>query len=367
MLFTEMTGVRRMEDVLFQNVSKQYDQHNEYALKDFTLTVNNGELIVIVGPSGSGKSTLLELICGFEDLTQGDILIEGQSIKDKLPKDRNVAMVFQNYALLPHLNVYDNIAFGMRIRKESKEKTKEKVEWAAELLELTPYLKVKPKKLSGGQRQRVALARAMVREPKLFLMDEPLSNLDAKLRDTMVQEIKALHDTLGVTMLYVTHDQVEAMTIADRIVILNEGSIQQVGTPKEVYQNPNNLFVAQFIGRPALNIFTCQKTTEGITLENEISILVDVTNLYPGQTYLLGIRSEHIDCVTEGEHLKATLIKIEYLGSESLLHLQYKNFKFTVKDYSDRNFEIGEQVRVKLNVAKAHYFDRVTQQRIMED
>ncbi|MEF9959209.1 MAG: sn-glycerol-3-phosphate ABC transporter ATP-binding protein UgpC [Niameybacter sp.] len=355
-----------MENVLFQNVSKQYAGNTQYALKDFNLHIKAGELIVIVGPSGSGKSTLLELICGFEALTEGDILIDGKSIKDKLPKERDVAMVFQNYALLPHLNVYENIAFGMRIRKVSKARIKEKVEWAANMLELTPYLKVKPKKLSGGQRQRVALARAMVREPKLFLMDEPLSNLDAKLRDNMVQEIQALHEALHGTMLYVTHDQVEAMTIADRMVILNEGQVQQIGTPREVYGQPRNLFVAKFIGRPTLNLFVCQATRGGILLEEEIEIPVEDTYLEEGKSYVLGIRSEHIQCVEENAHLEAVIQKIEYLGSESLLQLKYKSCKFTVKDYNTSTFKVGDLIKVRFNVAQAHYFDSETQQTITE-
>lgn len=354
-----------MGDILFKQVSKKYEGNTNYALKNFNLELKAGELIVVVGPSGSGKSTLLELICGFEALTSGEILIEDQSVEDKLPKDRDVAMVFQNYALLPHLTVYDNIAFGMKIRKESKKVIQQKVEWAAQLLELTPYLKVKPKKLSGGQRQRVALARAIVREPKLFLMDEPLSNLDAKLRDTMSQEIKALHESLGVTMLYVTHDQVEAMTMADRIVILNQGEVQQVGSPLEIYHQPSNLFVAQFIGRPTINLFACKYAKLGILLEETIHILLRHTALEEDKAYVLGIRSEHVQVVTEGEaHFEARIQKVDYLGSESYLYLNYKNCNFTAKDYSDTLYKVGSLVKIRLNLAKAHYFDQETKQNI---
>lgn len=349
-----------MGSIEFKNISKRYEENSSYALKDFNLEVKDGELIVIVGPSGSGKSTLLELICGFEAPTSGDILIDNKSLENKLPKDRDVAMVFQNYALLPHLTVYENIAFGMRIRKESKVLIKEKVEWAANLLELTPYLKVKPKKLSGGQRQRVALARAMVRAPKLFLMDEPLSNLDAKLRENMSGQIKALHETLGATMLYVTHDQVEAMTMADRVVILNEGQIQQVGTPLEVYHEPNNLFVAQFIGRPSINLFACKRVKEGILLEETIIIPMVAHFLEENKAYTLGIRSEQIRTDEAEAHLEAILQKVEYLGSETILHLQYKSCKFIAKDYSDRRFTVGDAIKVYFNLNKAHYFDTNT-------
>lgn len=353
-----------MADVEFKKVSKKYDENRDYALKDFDLKVKEGELIVIVGPSGSGKSTLLELICGFEAPTSGDILIDQESLKDKLPKDRDVAMVFQNYALLPHLTVYENIAFGMRIRKESKEEIKQKVSWAAGLLELEPYLKVKPKKLSGGQRQRVALARAMVRSPKLFLMDEPLSNLDAKLRDNMSVQIKALHETLHATMLYVTHDQVEAMTMADRVVILDKGQIQQVGSPLEIYHQPKNLFVAQFIGRPSINLFKCMAIESGILLEETIELPVKVADLEIDKDYILGIRSEHIEVCLEEEHLEATLQKVEYLGSETILYLQYKNCSFIAKSYNETLYKIGDLIKIRFNLTKAHYFDGETRENI---
>lgn len=342
----------------FKEVSKKYEKSTDYALKNFTLQVEEGELIAIVGSSGSGKSTLLELICGFESLTSGDILIDGESIQHKLPKDRNVAMVFQNYALLPHLTVYENIAFGMRIRKEGKKKIDEKVRWAAKILELEPYLKVKPKKLSGGQRQRVALARAMVREPRLFLMDEPLSNLDAQLRDAMSSQIKALHEMLGVTLLYVTHDQVEAMTMADRVVILDKGEIQQVGSPFEIYHNPKNLFVAQFIGRPSMNLWKCEKIHSGILLEGVIKLPVQEACLEENKIYHLGLRSEHIEVGTDKEvHLEAVVYKVDYLGSETLVYLTYKDCSLIAKHYQDTLFKVGERVKVHFNLDKAHYFN----------
>lgn len=350
----------------FKGLSKQYEGRSTYAVKDFNLDIKEGELVVIVGPSGSGKSTLLELICGFETPSEGTIEIEGVSIVDKLPKDRDVAMVFQNYALLPHLSVYDNIAFGMKIRKMNKLDIKEKVEWAAALVQLTPYLKVKPKKLSGGQRQRVAVARAMVREPKLFLMDEPLSHLDTKLRETMMHEIQSLQKQLGITMLYVTHDQIEAMTLADRMVIMNEGMIQQVGTPYTIYHHPRNLFVAEFIGRPRINLFTCKATKLGILVEDFI-IPYKGGDLELDKTYSLGIRSEHIQSVTEGAHVEARIQKIEYLGSETLLYLRYKEHTITLKDYTSQSFEINQLLKLKFDLDHIHFFDTQTKKNIRSD
>lgn len=356
--------MNNLANVTFSKVSKRYEAHKPYALENFDLQVEEGELIVVVGPSGSGKSTLLELICGFESLTSGDIRINDESILEKHPKDRDVAMVFQNYALLPHLTVYDNIAFGMKIRKESKQEIAQKVESAARLLELEPYLKVKPKKLSGGQRQRVALARAMVRKPKLFLMDEPLSNLDVQLRDNMSQAIKKLHETLQATMLYVTHDQVEAMTMADRIVILNEGKIQQIGTPSEIYKEPSNLFVAQFIGRPQLSVLTGIGTQKGILVDEDFEVCLKDPTLIEGNTYFIGLRSECIHIVEEDFHLEAVVQKIDYLGSESYFYLEYKNCRLVAKVYEDMPYKKGDWVKVRVDFHRAHYFDKETKENI---
>ena len=356
--------MKYLANVTFSKVSKRYEAHKPYALENFDLQVKEGELIVVVGPSGSGKSTLLELICGFESLTSGDIKINGESILEKHPKDRDVAMVFQNYALLPHLTVYDNIAFGMKIRKESKKEIAQKVEWAAQLLELEPYLKVKPKKLSGGQRQRVALARAMVRKPKLFLMDEPLSNLDVQLRDNMSQAIKKLHETLKATMLYVTHDQIEAMTMADRIVILNEGKVQQIGIPSEIYKEPSNLFVAQFIGRPTLSVLSGIGTLKGVAIADDFEVCLENHFLKEGNSYLIGLRSEHIHIVEEDFHLEAIVQKIDYLGSESYFYLKYKNCRLVAKVYEDIPYKKGDHVKVRVDFHKAHYFDKETKENI---
>ena len=263
-----------MNYITFNHVSKTYAHPHQEIIKNFNLEIKKGEFIVIVGPSGSGKSTLLELICGFEALTDGTIAIDGTIINDILPKDRDVAMVFQSYALLPHLTTYENIAFGMKIRKCSKKEIEDKVKWAAKILKLEDYLHTLPKNLSGGQRQRVAIARAMVREPKLFLMDEPLSNLDAKLRDSTATEITNLHRRLNTTTIYVTHDQTEALTMADRIVILHEGEIQQIGTPIEIYTKPRNLFVATFIGKPQIYLFNFVLKNQEAILFNDVILHV---------------------------------------------------------------------------------------------
>ncbi len=355
-----------MHTIDFLDVAKCYAGSDSYALKHFDLHIAPGECIVIVGPSGSGKSTLLELICGFETLSTGDIRIDGVSIVDKRPSERQVAMVFQNYALLPHLTVYENIAFGMKVRKEAKDKIKQKVAWAANLLELEPYLKKKPQKLSGGQRQRVALARAIVREPSLFLMDEPLSNLDAKLRESMCREIKQLQQALGVAMLYVTHDQVEAMTLADRIVILNKGKVQQCGTPHELYHQPANVFVAQFIGRPSMNLLGCRRTPQGLLIEETDELVVDVPFLEGHTPYWLGVRSEALSITDEAHgHLEGTVLEVNDLGSETLLYLQYKKHTLIVKCYDSKaDYPIGSRVQVRLDLDRVHYFNQQTEDNI---
>ena len=241
-----------MANLQLKNVNKIYDNKVQ-AVFDFNLEIEDKEFIVFVGPSGCGKSTTLRMIAGLEEITSGELYIDGQKMNDVLPKDRDIAMVFQSYALYPHMTVYDNMAFGLKLKKMPKEEIDQRVRHAAEILEITPYLKRKPKALSGGQRQRVALGRAIVRNAKVFLMDEPLSNLDAKLRVQMRTEIIKLHESLGATTIYVTHDQTEAMTMASRIVVMKDGYIQQIGSPKMIYNYPANMFVAGFIGSPAMN------------------------------------------------------------------------------------------------------------------
>lgn len=333
-------------------------------IKDFNLVINKGEFIVIVGPSGSGKSTLLEMICGFEDVTEGTIEIDSNIINNIEPKNRNVAMVFQNYALFPHLTAYENIAFGMKIRKEKKDIIDKKVKWAANILELNDCLDMKPKKLSGGQRQRIAIGRAIVRNPKLFLMDEPLSNLDSKLRYSTCNEITSLHKKLNATIIYVTHDQVEALTMADRIVVLNDGIIQQVGTPMEIYNNPQNIFVATFIGRPQMNLFEFVIKDSKVILEDSIIFPLDdnFIGIDQNKEYILGIRGEDIKLtVSDSDGIKATIEKIVYSGGDVILYLDYKNIKFTVKTYEVREFKLGEEINVKFDFRKSNIFDKKTE------
>ena len=350
----------------FEHVMKKHNGNKEYTLKDFNLTINKGEFIVIVGPSGSGKSTLLELICGFEDITDGNIKIDNRIINNVAPKDRDVSMVFQNYAIYPHLTTYENIAFGMKIRKLNKKDIDEKVKWASKILELEEYLHKKPSNLSGGQRQRVAIARCMVREPKLFLMDEPLSNLDSKLRYSTCNEITALHKKINTTTIYVTHDQVEALTMADRIVILNKGYIEQIGNPMEIYNNPNNIFVASFIGKPQMNTFEVEIKNNKLVINDliEINIKQEYLSLEQNKKYILGIRPENILNKICDSSIKCTIEKIEYLGSETILYLEHKYHKFTTKIYELTDYNIGEQIYISFDLEKAIIFDIDTKQNI---
>lgn len=360
-------GVINISYIEFNNLSKKYKNAEKYALKNIDFKIEKGEFVVILGPSGSGKSTLLDLICGFEDITEGEIRIDNKLINNIEPKNRDVSMVFQNYALYPHLTAYENIAFGMKIRKESKSEIDEKVKWAAKVLKLEECLKSKPKNLSGGQRQRIALARAMVRNPKCFLMDEPLSNLDAKLRNSTSNEIRNLHNELNATTIYVTHDQVEALSMADKIVILNNGEIQQIGNPFEIYNNPSNIFVASFIGRPKINLFNLYIDEDCILLEETIKFNKpkEFSNFNIGK-YIIGIRSEDtikVDNFTD-EYIEGTVEKVEYLGSETIYYLMHNEMKFTLKDYEVSNIKIGDKINISFNFSKANIFDILTKQNI---
>lgn len=289
------------------------------------LDVSEKEFVVLVGPSGCGKSTTLRMIAGLEEITGGDLTIDGRRMNRVAPKDRDVAMVFQNYALYPHLNVADNMAFGLRIRKMPEKQIKTIIADVAETLGLTPYLDRRPADLSGGQRQRVAMGRAIVRHPKVFLFDEPLSNLDAKLRTQMRAEIKRLHNRLGVTSIYVTHDQVEAMTLADRIVVMNDGRIEQVGTPMELFNNPANRFVAGFLGSPPMNQVKGKLTETGVRI-GDADIKIDGSvGSHAGRDVIVGIRPEHVKLLDEGHSsaLPIELDLVEPLGSEALLHARH--------------------------------------------
>lgn len=336
-------------------------------MKNINFNIEKGEFIVILGPSGSGKSTLLDLICGFEDITEGKIKADNKVINDIEPKSRDVSMVFQSYALYPHLTAYENIAFGMKIRKANKKEIDEKVKWAAKILKLEECLKSKPKNLSGGQRQRIALARAMVRNPKCFLMDEPLSNLDAKLRNSTSNEIRNLHNELNATTIYVTHDQVEALSMADKIVILNNGEIQQIGSPFEIYNNPSNVFVATFIGRPQINLFDLYIDDDYILLGKSIKFNKpkEFNDLDKGK-YIIGLRSEDtikVDNSNE-ESIEGIVDKIEYLGSETIFYISHNEIKFTLKDYGVNNIKIGDKIDISFNFNRANIFDILTRQNI---
>ena len=321
-----------MASVKLTNVKKIYD-NKVVAVQDFNLEIKDKEFVVFVGPSGCGKSTTLRMVAGLEDISEGTVEIDGEVVNDLQPKDRNIAMVFQNYALYPHMSVYDNIAFSLRLQKVPEDVIYNKVTNAAEILGITDYLMRKPRALSGGQRQRVAIGRAMVRDSKVFLMDEPLSNLDAKLRNQMRAEIILLRQKLNTTFIYVTHDQTEAMTLGDRIVIMKDGYIMQVGTPTEVFEMPENLFVAEFIGAPKMNILKTNLIKEGdqyyvtpfgarIEVDGEKGKLLLDKNIQSGEV-LLGVRPEHIVLAKEpGEHaIPVTLEVNEMMGSELHLHV----------------------------------------------
>jgi multiple sugar transport system ATP-binding protein len=320
-----------MAEVMLQEIDKVYP-NGFHAVKDLSLDIEDGEFLVLVGPSGCGKTTALRMVAGLETITDGKVSIGGRVVNDMTPKDRDIAMVFQSYALYPHLSVADNIAFGLRLRRTPKAVVEERTAWAAKLLDLTPYLDRKPKQLSGGQRQRVAMGRAIVREPKVFLMDEPLSNLDAKLRVQMRGEIAKLQHDLGTTTIYVTHDQVEAMTMGHRVAVMNQGALQQVDAPQILYDEPGNLFVAGFIGTPPMNVLAADVHVA----EGEVSVSVGGQELavpdatleryriltsYNGRTVAMGMRSEDLHPAAvrpELPRLTAHLELVEALGSETI-------------------------------------------------
>jgi multiple sugar transport system ATP-binding protein len=334
-----------MAEVIFDKVEKIYD-NDVHAVHDLSLEIGDGEFVVLVGPSGCGKTTALRMVAGLEDITNGKVSIGGRVVNDLTPKERDIAMVFQNYALYPHLSVADNIGFGLRLRRTPKDVVEERVSWAANLLGLTPYLLRRPKELSGGQRQRVAMGRAIVRKPQVFLMDEPLSNLDAKLRVQMRAEIARIQHDVGVTTIYVTHDQVEAMTMGDRVAVMRKGELQQMAEPQKLYDSPKNLFVASFIGSPAMNIFEAkvERRGDGLALElgdQELRVPDDVARRrpalagYAGRALAVGIRPEHLEDAAVarngGARLRGHVLLTEALGSEILAHVEL-NAKPVVTD-----------------------------------
>ena len=375
-----------MTTLKLDKIYKKYPNATHYSVEDFSIDIKDKEFIVFVGPSGCGKSTTLRMIAGLEDITEGECSIDGTVVNNVAPKDRDIAMVFQNYALYPHMTVYDNMAFGLKLRKYSKEDIDKRVQEAAEILGLKEFLDRKPADLSGGQRQRVAMGRAIVRDAKVFLMDEPLSNLDAKLRVSMRAEIAKIHRRIGATTIYVTHDQTEAMTLADRIVIMSAtknpagtgtiGRVEQIGTPQEVYKNPVNKFVAGFIGSPAMN-FINVKLEGGHIVANGLNLKVPEGALkvlrdkgYEGKELIFGIRPEDVN--TEAAFLetfpesvvKATISVSELLGSESHLYCQVGDNEFIAKVDARDYLGTGETIELGFDLNKAHFFDKETEKTV---
>ena len=365
-----------MASLSLTNVCKVYPNGFE-AVKDFSLEVEDQEFIIFVGPSGCGKSTTLRMIAGLEEIYSGELKIDRRVVNDVEPKDRDIAMVFQNYALYPHMTVFDNMAFGLKLRKVPKDEIKKKVEEAAKILDLEKLLDRKPKALSGGQRQRVAMGRAIVRNPKVFLMDEPLSNLDAKLRVQMRSEIASLHNRLKATIIYVTHDQTEAMTLGTRIVVLKDGVIMQVDSPQKLYNEPNNLFVAGFIGSPQMNFIdaVCKVEGERVTLNFEKTSVVLppakakklIDGGYNGKTVVMGIRPEDIgDSQIEIEAHKDAVFETdvtgyELLGSEVLLYFNVAGTAMTAKVDSRTTARMGDHITLAIDPEKIHCFDKETE------
>ena len=375
-----------MVELNLNHIYKKYPNASHYAVEDFDLDIKDKEFIVFVGPSGCGKSTTLRMIAGLEDITEGECSIDGRVVNDVAPKDRDIAMVFQNYALYPHMTVHDNMAFGLKLRKYSKDDIEKRVNEAADILGLKEFLDRKPADLSGGQRQRVAMGRAIVRDAKVFLMDEPLSNLDAKLRVSMRAEIAKIHRRIGATTIYVTHDQTEAMTLADRIVIMSAtknpsgtgtiGRIEQIGTPQEVYKNPVNKFVAGFIGSPAMNFINVTLKGDEIVAQ-DLSLKVPEGALkvlrekgYEGKKLIFGIRPEDIN--TEAAFLEtfpdsvvhAKISVSELLGSESHLYCQIADNEFIAKVDARDYLKAGAGIDLGFDLNKAHFFDPETEKTV---
>jgi multiple sugar transport system ATP-binding protein len=344
------------------NINKQLG--GTRILRDVSLEIAAGEFVVFVGPSGCGKSTLLRLIAGLDSICAGDLLIDGRRVNDLEPRERGVGMVFQSYALYPHMSVYDNISFGLKLAKTEKVSLRERVLKTAQILQLDKLLQRKPRELSGGQRQRVAMGRAMAREPDILLFDEPLSNLDASLRVQMRNEIARLHKRLGSTMIYVTHDQVEAMTLADKIVVLNGGQVEQVGSPRELYERPASLFVAGFLGSPRMNFMHVPLQAPGRNSLIDIpalgmkSLPFDSSNLTEGAQLTLGIRPEHITLNPAHNGVGVTVTGIEYLGSEVYVHLTTgESEPLICRCDAKTDWRVGDQVALQFDDSNLHLFD----------
>ena len=365
-----------MASLSLKGIQKKYP-NGFHAVKDFNLDIEDKEFIIFVGPSGCGKSTTLRMIAGLEDISGGTLEIDGKVMNDVEPKDRDIAMVFQNYALYPHMTVYDNMAFGLKLRKVPKDEIDKKVRHAAKILDLDKLLDRKPKALSGGQRQRVAMGRAIVRNPKVFLMDEPLSNLDAKLRVQMRIEISKLHEELGATIIYVTHDQTEAMTLGTRIVVMKDGVVQQVDTPQNLYNTPCNLFVAGFIGSPQMNFMDAKVKVNGSNVTVAIGeqilkvpaakakALID--GGYDGKTVVLGIRPEDVHDAPEfiaanpDSVIKSQIKVYELLGAEVFLYFDVQGTQMTARVNPRTTLRTGDEATFALDMDKIHLFDKETE------
>ncbi len=374
-----------MAVVRFQNVYKRYGA-NAPVITELNLEIRDREFLVLVGPSGCGKSTALRMIAGLEEITEGDLYIGDRRVNDVAPKDRDIAMVFQNYALYPHMSVFDNMAFSLQLRHVGKTEIEQRVRKAADMLGIGPYLQRKPKELSGGQRQRVALGRALVRNPQVFLMDEPLSNLDAQLRVQTRAEIAHLHQQVPVTTVYVTHDQVEAMTMGDRIAVLNAGVIQQLGTPAELYNTPANLFVAGFIGSPSMDFFTAKLLRQvsdtavldiaghRLALSPELSAQLVGHATAEGRPVVAGVRPEDFSLATDGaaNTLAGVVDVVEYLGSEQIVYMDLPGSMVpaateakssTVRLSTGTPMKVGSRITLAVDVARLHIFDAETGKR----
>ena len=355
-----------MAQVTLSNVKKVYAGGVE-AVKGVSFDIPDGGFCVLVGPSGCGKSTLLRMVAGLETISAGEVAIGSRVVNQVEPADRDIAMVFQNYALYPHMSVYDNMAYGLRNRGTPKDEIEKRVAEAARILAIEPFLQRRPRQLSGGQRQRVAMGRAIVRNPKVFLFDEPLSNLDAKLRVQMRAEIRALHKRLNATAVYVTHDQIEAMTMADKIVVMNAGRIEQVGAPEELYERPDNLFVAGFIGSPAMNFLqgTLAADKRGVVLQAGATLPFSArVDGEAGQKVVAGIRPEDLGFGEDGSSLGATISMIEMTGPERLVSLDLGGNTLVATTGKSRPLRVGERVPLTLNPASIHVFDAASGRRI---
>lgn len=365
-----------MGEVKLSDIKKVYKGGVE-VVKGINCTIKDKEFVVLVGPSGCGKSTTLRMIAGLEEISEGELFIGKRKVNDIAASERGIAMVFQNYALYPHMNAYENMAFGLKIKKLPKKEIESRVLSAAEILGIKPLLNKKPSEMSGGQRQRIAIGRAIVRRPEVFLFDEPLSNLDAKLRSKMRIELAKLHKRLNTTMIYVTHDQVEAMTLGERIIVMKDGNIMQMDDPIELFNNPHNQFVAEFIGTPQMNFISGKLLVQGgnrqFKIQNDISF--DFSNLkhsklneYGGKEILLGIRSENLHWEQKDQQnwtqIFAKVIAIEVLGDHKLVYVEYQDVELVAKFWSEIEIKLNSTIGLFLNLNKAFFFDKLSGQRI---